>query len=51
MASQEFAELIKRDVLDLYLQRCEASEIQPHRAFEKYLEETSEENDALEIVI
>lgn len=38
-------------MLELYLQRCIASEIQPHRAFEKYLEETQEENDSLEIVI
>ncbi len=51
MASQEFAELIKKDVLDLYLERCKATDTKPHRAFEKYLEETADENDALEIVI
>lgn len=51
MASQDFAELIKLDVLDLYRQRCEASEIEPHRAFIRYLEETQDENDALEIVV
>lgn len=42
---------MKKEVLELYLQRCEASEVTPHRAFEKYLEETQEENDSLEIVI
>jgi len=48
---QDFAELVKRDVLDLYLDRCKAAGLKPHRAFEKYLEETAEENDALEIVV
>jgi hypothetical protein len=42
---------VKKDVLDLYLKTCAASGLAPHRAFEKYLEETAEENDALEIVI
>lgn len=37
--------------MNLYRQRCEAMEIEPHRAFIKYLEETFDENDALEIVI
>lgn len=51
MASLEFAELIKSDVLDLYLSRCKSSGIEPHRAFVRYLEETMDENDAIEIVI
>lgn len=38
-------------MLDLYLKTCSASGLSPHRAFEKYLEETADENDALEIVI
>lgn len=37
--------------MDLYLKNCAASDLTPHRAFEKYLEETAEENDALEIII
>ena len=51
MATHEFAELVKGEVLELYLHRCKASDVEPHRAFVRYLEETSEENDAIEIVI
>jgi hypothetical protein len=51
MATHEFAELIKSDVLTLYNQRCKASDLQPHRAFIRYLEETYDENDSIEIVI
>lgn len=51
MATEEFAELIKSDVLSLYNHRCKASEIHPHRAFVTYLEKTYNQNDMLEIVI
>ena len=47
----EFAELIKSEVLELYQHRCKASNIHPHRAFVRYLEETYDENDSIEIVI
>jgi hypothetical protein len=47
----EFAELIKSEVLELYHHRCKASNIHPHRAFVRYLEETYDENDSIEIVI
>ena len=48
---EDFAELVKSDVLDYYVMKCEVCKVQPHRAFVRYLEETIEENDALEIVI
>lgn len=51
MATHEFAELIKTDVLEVYKHKCETSGLEPHRAFIRYLEDTCEENDALEIVI
>ena len=51
MATHEFAELIKSEVLELYQNRCKSSGIEPHRAFVRYLEETVDENDAIEIVI
>ncbi len=50
-AGADFEELVKTDVLTLYKDRCKAAEITPHRAFIRYLEETYDENDALEIVI
>ena len=42
---------MKADVLEYYNHKCKGMGIQPHRAFVRYLEETSEENDAIEIVI
>ena len=48
---EDFAELIKSDVLDHYVMKCEVCKVEPHRAFVRYLEETMDENDALEIVI
>ena len=48
---QDFAELIKTDVLESYITKCELCSVQPHRAFVRYLEDTQDENDALEIVI
>ena len=47
----DFAELIKTEVLEHYIQKCKISNVAPHRAFVRYLEETQDENDALEIVI
>ena len=44
-------ELKKQDVLNAYYEKCESLSLQPHRAFVRYLEETYDENDSLEIVI
>ena len=49
--ADDFAELIKTEVLESYQIKCELLKVQPHRAFIRYLEETQDENDALEIVI
>jgi hypothetical protein len=48
---QEYVELVKSEVLELYNEKCKAREVDPHRAFVRYLEETYDENDAIEIVI
>ncbi len=50
-AAGDFEELVKTDVLNLYKERCKAADLTPHRAFIRYLEETYDENDAIEIVI
>ena len=44
-------ELKKQDVLNSYYEKCEGLGLQPHRAFIRYLEETYDENDSLEIII
>ena len=51
MFDQEHTELIKTEVLELYNEKCKARQVTPHRAFVRYLEETYDENDAIEIVI
>jgi len=45
------AELVKLELLDQYHQRCQAMEVAPNRCFVRYLEETQEENESLELVI
>lgn len=44
-------ELKKQDVLTAYVTKCEQLGIAPHRAFLRYLEETYDENDSLEVII
>lgn len=52
MAAPRFAdELNKQDLLDQYKAKCKAASVTPHRAFVRYLEETYDENDSIEIVI
>lgn len=48
---QEFDELVKADIINLYKQKAEQAGMQPHDAFIQYLEETYDENDSLDIVI
>lgn len=47
----EIAELVKADLLNLYKDNCTEANIEPHEAFCAYLEETYDENDAIDIVI
>ena len=47
----EYAELVKVEVLAHYREVCEAVQQEPNEAFCVYLEETFDENDALDIVI
>lgn len=47
----EYAELVKTEVLSLYRDMCEQAEQEANEAFCVYLEETFDENDALDIVI
>ena len=47
----EYAELVKTEVLGLYRDMCEEAGQEANEAFCAYLEETFDENDALDIVI
>ena len=47
----EYAELVKTEVLGLYRDMCEEAGQEANEAFCVYLEETFDENDALDIVI
>merc|ERR1711957_73386 len=47
----EYAELVKTEVLQLYRDMCDQAEQEANEAFCVYLEETFDENDALDIVI
>ena len=51
MAAAEFKELVKTEVLEFYKSKCAEAQITAHRGFVRYLEETYDENDAIEIVI
>ena len=44
-------ELNKLELLDLYSQRCGMMEVEPNRCFVRYLEETQDDNDSLELVV
>jgi len=48
---EEYAELSKTEILYLYKEKCQDNNIEPHAYFVRYLEETIEDNEALEIVI
>ena len=45
------AELNKAELLDTYRQRCAIMQVSPNRCFIRYLEETADENESLELVI
>ena len=45
------AELQKLELLEQYQQRCQVMEVAPNRCFVRYLEETQDENDSLELVV
>ena len=49
--AQDFAELVKGDIINLYREKSEQAGLQPHDAFITYLEETYDENDSIDIVI
>ena len=51
MEGDEYAELNKQEIAYLYKQKCEEIQVEPHDAFCQYLEDTMEDNEALEIVI
>ena len=38
-------------MLELYRDKCDEANVEPHEAFCAYLEETYDENDAIDIVI
>lgn len=45
------AELNKTELLENYRQRCGLMQVAPNRCFIRYLEETADENESLELVI
>lgn len=45
------AELNKSELLENYRQRCGLMQVAPNRCFIRYLEETADENESLELVI
>lgn len=49
--AEEYAELSKQELLYIYKDRCQEINVEPHSCLVKYLEETMNENEALEIVI
>lgn len=49
--AEEYAELSKEEILYIYKERCQEINVEPHPCFVSYLEETVEDNEALEIVI
>ena len=49
--TEEYAELNKQEIAFLYKSKCDELQIEPHPCFMNYLEETMEDNEALEIVI
>ena len=49
--ADEYAELNKQDIIYIYKQKCEEVQIEPHLCFVQYLEDTLDDNEALEVVI
>ena len=49
--SEEYPELSKTEIQYLYKEKCQEIEVEPHHCFLKYLEDTVEDNEALELVI
>jgi hypothetical protein len=45
------AELNKMELLENYKQRCQLLGVAPNRCFIRYLEETADDNESLELVI
>lgn len=49
--AEEYAELNKQEIQFLYKEKCSEIGCEPHPCFMQYLEETVEDNEALEVVI
>ena len=49
--AEEYAELSKQEIQYLYKEKCQEINVEPHPCFLQYLEETVEDNEALEVVI
>jgi len=49
--AEEYAELSKQEIQYLYKEKCQEINCEPHPCFMQYLEETVEDNEALEVVI
>ena len=47
----EIRPLNKEFLLERYLSKCKSMELEPHKAFVKYLEETEDDNESIDLVI
>lgn len=48
---QEIQPLNKQLLLEKYTSKCKSMDLEPHRAFVKYLEETEDDNESIDLVI
>ena len=48
---QEIRPLNKELLLEKYVANCKAMDLTPHRAFVRYLEETEDDNESIDLVI
>ena len=49
--AEEYAELSKEEIQFIYKEKCQEIDVKMHPCFTTYLEETVEDNEALEVVI
>jgi hypothetical protein len=43
--------LNKELILEKYVSKCKSMDLEPHQAFVKYLEETEDDNESIDLVI
>jgi hypothetical protein len=48
---QDIKPLNKELLLEKYISKCKSMDLEPHQAFVKYLEETEDDNESIDLVI